>query len=112
MPNWYLGSVDDSLEPRIIESTSNNNFVDSFETPKQWKRTVDDVYNPFTPEERFERNNIENTNAAVKLVIPTPERVAINESQWVHLDIATCKIVAEAELQNEIKILQGKIDEI
>ena len=107
MPNWYLGSVDDGLEPRIIESTRSNDFVEPFETPNQWKRTNDDVYNPFTPEERFGRNLIETTGTTRTRVIPTPKRVVINESEWVHLDMASCKIIGEAELQNEIEILQG-----
>ena len=112
MPNWFLGSVDDTLEPRIIESTRNYDFVEPFDTSKQWKRTRDDIYNPFTLEERLERNNIGNTVAAAKLVIPTPERIVVNETERIHLDQTTCKIIAEVELQNEVDILRGIVDKI
>lgn len=110
MPNWYLGSVSDDLEPRIIQSTSSNDFVDPFENAKQWKRSKDDSYNPFSPEERFEKNFVEDTGRANRLVIPTPYKMDVNRNDWLHLDMLTCKIHTNAELLNEVEILQGKKD--
>jgi hypothetical protein len=51
-PNWYIDA--DGLSPRVFESTSGD-FVRDFTEPSQWKRTNYDLYNPYTPMDRFER---------------------------------------------------------
>ena len=53
MPNWYVGTMDDSLEPKVISSTSDDalSFVGKFDSPVQWKNNPMDNFNPFTPGE-------------------------------------------------------------
>ena len=107
-PNWYLSSTSDDLSPRIITSTRNNDFVDSFVKERQWKRYKEDVYNPFTPLERFERNFVKDFGRLGKLVIPTPYRMNISSQEWITLNMSSCKIYANEDLKNEAKFLEGK----
>ena len=107
-PNWYLSSATGDLEPRIVESTRNSDFVEPFVSERQWKRYKEDVYNPFTPQERFDRHYVHDLGNPGKLVVPTPKRMIINDQEWVTLDLSSCKIYADGSLVNEINILKGK----
>lgn len=109
LPNWYLSSANDDLEPAVVDSTRNNDFVDPFNSKEQWKRDKEDVYNPFTPEERYERNSVKNSGRTVKPVIPTPRSLNISSHEWITLNRTSCKIHADNSLSNEMTLLQGKI---
>lgn len=64
MPNWYIAAK--GLEARVIQSTHGGNlsFVGPFDSKEKWKRSKDDLYNPYTTEQRYERDDIENLGTA------------------------------------------------
>ena len=108
MPNWYVVAGD--LEPRILESTKGESlkFVGPFNSASKWKRSAQDLYDPFTPEKRFEINDIADLKSPGQLIIPTPlvlkyvsksKRVDFNEGKW--------NIVAERCLDIEAQYLAG-----
>ncbi|VDI02254.1 hexosaminidase [Mytilus galloprovincialis] len=71
-PNWYI--TVDGLSPRVFESTSGD-FVGNFDEPNQWKRTKSDLYNPYTPLDRFEKYKDMRKTPKKKIAIPTPKSV-------------------------------------
>lgn len=108
MPNWYV--VARGLEPRILESTKGESlkFVGSFNSASKWKRSAQDMYDPFTPEKRFKINNIEDLKRPGNLIVPTPlvlkyesksQRVDLNDGEW--------NIVAHRGLDTEAQYLAG-----
>ena len=108
MPNWYV--VAGGLEPRILESTEGESlkFVGPFNSASKWKRSAQDLYDPFTPEKRFEINEIADLKRPGQLIIPTPlflkyvsksQRVDFNEGKW--------NIVADRCLDIEAQYLAG-----
>lgn len=108
MPNWYV--VARGLEPRILESTKGESlkFVGSFNSASKWKRSAQDMYDPFTPEKRFKINNIEDLKRPGNLIVPTPlvlkyesksQRVDLNDGKW--------NIVAHRGLDTEAQYLAG-----
>lgn len=103
MPNWYLASEDNGQEiTALITSTSNKingkipvkpseelPFVADFDTPQQWKRygsaAITDFYDPFTAQDRFERNADLSLVDNIQGVIPTPASISLG-SDSVALD--------------------------
>ncbi|XP_063420578.1 beta-hexosaminidase-like [Mytilus trossulus] len=71
-PNWYI--TVDGLSPRVFESTSGD-FVGYFNEPNQWKRTQFDLYDPYSPLDRFEKYKDIRKNPKKKIAIPTPKSV-------------------------------------
>lgn len=97
MPNWYLVSEHNN-EPvtALIKSTSNRingvvptlpdqelPFVADFKTPEQWKRydssALADLYDPFTAQDRYERNADLSIIANAAGVVPTPTTMKFGE---------------------------------
>ena len=110
MPNWYVAAR--GLEPRIIQSTAGESltFVGPFDTPSKWKRTAQDMYNPFTPEKRFNMNNIEDLNRATNLITPTPLVLNFESaSQKVNLRCGNWDVIARRSLANEGRYLAGSL---
>lgn len=89
LPNWYMAAP--GLEPKVIACTAGEslNFVAPFDTANKWKRfdyklsstkkCRYDFYDPFTPEVRFERNDVKDGGKVEKLVVPTPVSMTVNE---------------------------------
>ena len=108
MPNWYV--VASGLEPRILDSTKGEslNFVGSFNSASQWKRSAQDLYDPFTPEKRYEINDIAGLKRPGSLIIPTPLVLKdVSKSQRVDLNSGKWNIVAHRGLGKEAQYLAG-----
>lgn len=107
MPNWYFVSEDQGQTiTSLITSTSNRvnglvptkpseelPFVADFSTPQQWKRygsaAITDFYDPFTAQDRYQRNADLNVINNASGVIPTPAEMTLGagdvtlDSTWV-----------------------------
>ncbi|NAW63654.1 family 20 glycosylhydrolase [Photobacterium halotolerans] len=107
MPNWYFVSEDQGQTiTSLITSTSNRvngqvptkpseelPFVADFSTPQQWKRygsaAITDFYDPFTAQDRYQRNADLNVINNASGVIPTPAELTLGtgdvtlDSTWV-----------------------------
>lgn len=108
MPNWYVTAY--GLEPRIIDSTKGESlkFVGTFNSASKWKRSAQDMYNPFTPEKRFEINNIADLKRPGHLIIPTPLVLKrVSDSQHVDLDSGRWSVVAHRGVEKEAQYLAG-----
>lgn len=109
MPNWYVAAR--GLEPRIILSTKGEElkFVGAFNTPSKWKRSLADTYNPFSPEKRYEMNNIADLNRAGNLITPTPLVLkVVSKTQKADLRCGTWTVLARRSLASEGRYLAGK----
>ncbi|GAB1600901.1 uncharacterized protein LOC115210690 [Argonauta hians] len=123
LPNWYMTYAD--LIPRIIKCTADEdlNFVGQFNKPSQWKRydyeLLDgkrrfDIYDPFTPKVRFERNlsayDSKNWQEDIKPIIPTPLQMVYNQTKGVHLREGNWVIYTkDVNLSKEAEYLSGKL---
>ncbi|XP_055867811.1 uncharacterized protein LOC106064614 [Biomphalaria glabrata] len=79
MHNWYIEYP--GLEPVVIASTQGEDlaFVSERTSPAQWKRYDFDEYNPFTAQERYDRNYIPNPNDQSELrLVPKPLSVKMD----------------------------------
>lgn len=103
-PNWFI--VADGLVPRVLESTMVD-FVEDFTTPNQWKRTKYDLYNPYTPLERYNRYKTTNPHVQTKLVIPTP-KILITKYNMPNLDVSSDVYIVHNSLLNEAHYLASK----
>lgn len=109
MPNWYIAAR--GLEPRIILSTKGESlkFVGPFDTPAKWKRSPGDAYDPFTPEKRFQMNNIADLKRVGNLIIPTPLVLnVLHPTETMSLSRGKWNIVAQRGLESEGRYLAGK----
>ena len=108
MPNWYV--VAGGLEPRILDSTKGESlsFVGSFNSASQWKRSAQDLYDPFTPEKRYKINDIADLKRPGSLIFPTPLVLKyVSKSQRVDLNDGKWNIVAHRGLGKEARYLAG-----
>ena len=108
MPNWYV--VARGLEPRIIHSTAGESmkFVGPFDTPSKWKRSGQDMYDPFTPEKRFDNIKVNDIRKAGNLILPTPSALKVKSiSQKVNVRCGNWNIIARRSLVNEGQYLAG-----
>lgn len=118
LPNWYMTFP--NLRPHIITCTANEelSFVAQFENASQWKRydyemsdgkRRYDVYDPFTPEVRFERNKSsygsEGEKPTPKRVIPTPLHLEVKDERSVDLKDGNWVIHSHEALSNEAEFL-------
>lgn len=103
-PNWYI--VADGLSPRVIGSTSGD-FVDDFTEPYEWKRGKSDLYNPYTPLERFNRYEATKEHPQMKITIPTPKKV-VDYDRYEILDMSGDVYILSSSLQNEVSYLSSK----
>jgi len=73
LPNWYVASEGQTALPRIIQSTSGEalKFVGKFDTMEKSIRGDDDLYRPYSPEQRFKRNRVARL-VAENRILPTP----------------------------------------
>lgn len=108
MPNWYITAP--GLKPRIIKSTKGESlkFVGSFDSALKWKRSELDNFNPFTPEKRFDMNNVVDLKGPGKLILPTPV-VLKNGSSFKMMDLKDGKwmVISQKGLEDEGQYLSG-----
>ena len=116
MPNWYIEV--EGLESRLIKSTCGEelSYVEDFDKPEKWKRfdykmesgiQRTDRYDPFSPEDRFEKYKVDDLGKPGKALIPTPvqmkfqgeETLSFKEGDWV--------IFHEDGLEKEASYLRG-----
>nr|WP_086939149.1 family 20 glycosylhydrolase [Thaumasiovibrio occultus] len=107
MPNWYFVSEHEGVSvTALIESTNNRAsgtvpvkpaeelpFVAEFTTAEQWKRynsaSLVDAYDPFTAEQRFERNASLSELDNLVGVVPAPAQMTLGsdnltiDTDWV-----------------------------
>ena len=108
MPNWYVAA--DGLEAENIKTTTEENlkFVAKFDTKEKWKRSMEDMYNPFTPKERLEQSTVKQKEPGPGSIIPTP--VEIKEPpDKSYVDVSGWTIVTLAEFEDEAKYLGKKL---
>ncbi|XP_021376103.1 uncharacterized protein LOC110464940 [Mizuhopecten yessoensis] len=108
MPNWYITCKD--LIPTIIQSTQGEElgYILPFDTPESWKRHRWDEYDPFTPEVRYEKNNVEDLGKAGCLVTPTPYRLTLISDGTLDLSKQPWCIVASQDVMQEAEFLLEK----
>ncbi|XP_032217891.2 beta-hexosaminidase [Nematostella vectensis] len=110
MPNFYVAA--EGLQARTITSTSGESldFVGPFDNKFKWKRFDPDKYNPFTPEERFAKNNVTDLKRPGLLVLPSPSEVTgYDPHQQVNLLTGDWEVIAGDELKNEAAFLADKL---
>lgn len=98
--------------PRIIKSTSGEalTFVGKFDTTEKSVRGDDDIYRPFTPEQRFKRNRVARLLAENR-ILPTPLSVQPLLPKTVLIVASNnWNIVYGPELHNEASYLKGITD--
>ena len=106
MPRWYL-AVEGST-PRVIYNTDNEelSFVGKFDTKEKWKRTEDDVYDPYTPAKRYNVDFVSDLKIAPNDVIPTPVEMDIDENSGVTVT-SDWTVYIQAGLENEAAPVKG-----
>ncbi|XP_067666725.1 uncharacterized protein [Haliotis asinina] len=117
MPNWFVAA--EGMEPRILPNTVGEKleFVSTFDTPNKWKRCyllkngLIEVYKPFSPEERFDRNPTSGADAQ-KILIPTPSsftNVKEDDMATVYLDKCCWIITTDGLFTREASFLQDQL---
>lgn len=106
MPRWYLSA--EGSAPRIIKSTDDEelSFVGKFDTKAKWKRSEDDVYDPYTPAKRYSVDFISDLEIAPNDVIPTPVEMDIDKNSGVTVT-SEWTVSIQAGLENEAAPLKG-----
>ena len=108
MPNWYVAA--DGLSAENVKTTSGEDlkFVAKFDTKGKWKRSADDMYNPFTPQERLKRIEVEEKKPSNGSIIPTPVEMVLSENNK-YVNINGWVIVPSAGFEDEAIYLRGKL---
>ena len=102
-PNWYVAAP--GFTAKTISSTSTGqNFVTDLDQVRQWKRYRHDLYNPYTPQDRYRRYQVRNRNSHDDRIIPTPKQYTKGSRK---VDISAWKIVTTSNLQVEATYLKG-----
>lgn len=106
MPRWYV--VAKGLVPRVITNTDDEElkFVGNFDTKEKWKRFVADVYNPYTPAERYEMYLTSDLQSAKPRITPTPVEMTLDTESHVVIDSDWTVFIQEG-LENEATPLKG-----
>jgi len=114
MPNWYVAAQDRTcLGGKAIDSTTGESldFVKPFVRPNQWKRNAQDTYDPYTPQFRYNLDNVEDLGSAHHKIVPSPlsemwddsTTVTIKNNGWVVIEPA-------AQLMSEARYLAAALN--
>lgn len=108
MPSWFITA--EGLSPRVITNTDDEelNFVGNFDTKEKWKRSTKDVYNPYTPKQRYEKDFVSDLKSAPYDVIPTPVSITLDEEDGVTIT-SQWTVYIQAGLENEAAPLKDKL---
>lgn len=106
MPRWYLST--EGSTPRVIKNTDDEelSFVGKFDTKAKWKRSENDVYDPYTPAKRYSVDFISDLEIAPNDVIPTPVEMNIDKNSGVTIT-SEWTVYIQAGLENEAAPLKG-----
>ena len=106
MPRWYVSA--EGLSPRMIKNTDDEElkFVGMFDSREKWKRSTKDVYNPYTPKQRYDKDFISDLKSTPYDVIPTPVKVTLDKSSGVTIT-SEWTVYIQAGLENEAAPLKG-----
>lgn len=106
MPRWYVTAK--GLTPRVIKNTDDEElkFVGKFDTKEKWKRFVTDVYNPYTPKERYDMYVISDLGSAQNSLIPTPVEMIVDTEKHVIIK-SDWTVFIQAGLETEAAPLKG-----
>lgn len=100
-------------QPRTITSTLGESldFVSPFTTEEQYKRAAQDVYHPFSPEERYAINeDAVDAGFNPKKVIPTPIEETYDDTKSVNIYSGDWVIaIVSTELLQEATFLAGEM---
>ncbi|XP_045182279.2 beta-hexosaminidase-like [Mercenaria mercenaria] len=106
--NWYVSSPGNS--PRIIESTREEGaFVRDFDTPAKWKRSKEDQYNPFSPEQQYQMNEGNHTWSHLHRIVPKPLTILEYKHKTLHFDRKLWKIIDSKDFHFEARYLSDKL---
>jgi hexosaminidase len=105
MPNWYV--VAKNAQPRILECTRDEalTYVGPFDNPNKWKRQKEDTFNPYTMEQRYDLNVVEDLGKVGHAVLPTPVSISVSEADKMTLNPKEWVIVSEHGLKYEANLL-------
>ena len=108
MPRWYVSA--EGASARVIKNTDDEEltFVGKFDTKERWKRSPKDVYNPYTPEKRYNVDFISDLESAPYDVIPTPVEINVDKSSSVTIT-SDWIVYIEAGLEDEAAPLKGML---
>ncbi len=110
-PNWYVEAGSQTVARTILSTAGQSlDFVTDFDTPEQWKRRDFDEYNPYTAQDRYDRNaDVSDMGSAQHLIMPTPNDVLYISSELVDLSAGGWLVVSNAaSTNNAAKFLSGK----
>ncbi len=102
LPNWYV--VAPNTKAAVLQSTLgvDASFVSHFDSPEKWKRKPEDMYNPWKPAERFDKNKMEDLGKAPNPILPTPKDFTIDEKEGsIVMDKSKWVVVAESTVKAE-----------
>ena len=106
-PRWYVCTPGE--QPKIVKNTDDDKlgFVSDFIRADQYKSSINDLSEPFTPEVRFEKYNVADLGYAPLRIIPNVKdsQLVLNKKFEVNFDI--CSIIDNFGL-DKIKLLQVK----
>lgn len=109
MPRWFVSAK--GMSARVIKNTDDEklSFVGKFDNEKKWKRFVSDVYDPYTPEKRYDIDHISDLKRAPYGVIPTPVEISdMDKSNGVTIT-SEWTVYIQAGLENEAAPLKGML---
>ena len=109
-PNWMV--ICPGLQSRVIKSTQDDNlaFVTDYTEPRQWKTSGKDLFNPFTPEDRFARYRLQNeVDKSNFSVIPTPLELKITSSESSVLINKDWVVIYEDDMKSEAAFIGGEL---
>ncbi|KAH9512778.1 hypothetical protein Btru_038173 [Bulinus truncatus] len=113
MHNWFIGYP--GLESVVIASTQGENlaFVSERTDPSQWKRYEFDDYNPFSAQQRYDRNYLPYpSNQSEIRLIPKPVKVtmdAMDTLLYLTID-STWYISYTGPLSDEAEYLRDQLN--
>ncbi|XP_013407629.1 uncharacterized protein LOC106171729 isoform X1 [Lingula anatina] len=111
MPNWYVTA--EGHEPQIIQCTAGETlaFVAPFSRPQQYKRLKQDQFNPFTPSQRYEKNDkIKYRKDGLLLVIPTPVELRADRKRLISFKYQDWVLAMDKEL--DVSVFVDKLNEM
>ncbi|XP_045212514.2 uncharacterized protein LOC123563659 [Mercenaria mercenaria] len=110
MPNWYVTSL--GMKAKVLKSTESQSldYVGKFDTPAKWKRAKEDLYDPYSPETRYDLYETTDTKERPHIVVPTPVNITKNEGSRITFSSTEWKIVESSDFRFEAEYLAVKLN--
>ena len=105
-PNWYVTAP--NAKPVTILSTASEDmeFFETLTKPEQLKRSKDDMFMPWTPEERFARNP--RTVKSEQLLVPTPQESRVHSDEGMIIFDDHWSVCRSSKFTDSLELLAGK----